>query len=117
VIRGTAPDKIIFGGQEANICVESGYLATQWCSVTEVRRFNPFANPDEPVEPGTWIQPAPEFYCWMHNQSPGQFPIDPNHGGPVWSPPPPPVVVPPEPPEPPQPPDPPVTSGAGAGTP
>ncbi|MDR0850856.1 MAG: transglycosylase domain-containing protein [Clostridiales Family XIII bacterium] len=113
VIIGTAPEKIIFGSEEVAVCNESGYLATPWCSLYAVYQFNPFANPEEPQEPNTIIGQAPEFYCWMHNQAPGQYPIDPGHGGPIWSPPPPP---PPEP-DPIPPVIPPSTSSGGVGPP
>ncbi|MDR0357283.1 MAG: transglycosylase domain-containing protein, partial [Clostridiales Family XIII bacterium] len=67
-IRDTVPEKLMFGTEEATICLETGYLATPWCRHTETRVYDSLGG-----ESG----PAPTFYCYRHNISPGQFPIDP----------------------------------------
>ncbi|GHU64051.1 hypothetical protein AGMMS49983_09010 [Clostridia bacterium] len=74
-IDGTIPDKIDFGIEEADICAESGYLATPWCENHELRKFST-AKPKEGEEylPGSVL---PEYYCPLHNLDPNTFPPNP----------------------------------------
>jgi penicillin-binding protein 1A len=69
-IRGTEPEKIMFGSETVDICLDSMYRATTWCPNQEPREFN-MLNGDGGSTP-------PEFYCHLHNINPGQFPIDPS---------------------------------------
>ncbi|MCL1896883.1 MAG: hypothetical protein FWG03_10105, partial [Clostridiales bacterium] len=88
-IIGTRPDRLTFGDE---VCVESGYLATPSCPVTERRMVRPLnggaglsAEQIADMEGG-----APVWYCPLHNPNPAEYPTDPSPPPPPssWSPPP-----------------------------
>jgi hypothetical protein len=73
-IVGTIPEKVDFGIEEADVCIESGYLATPWCEAHEFRKFSSL----KPKEGEEFMgQTVPEYYCQLHNLDPGTFPPNP----------------------------------------
>jgi len=74
-IVGTVPQYIDLGVEELEICSETGYLATPWCPVTELKEYSTIkqVSEDEDYE----NTGPPEFYCHMHNLDPQSFPPNP----------------------------------------
>ncbi|MDR3304878.1 MAG: transglycosylase domain-containing protein [Clostridiales Family XIII bacterium] len=74
-IAGTVPEKIDYGVEEVDICIDSGFRATPWCPNHELRKFSTLnAKSQEELDSNK----APEFYCNLHNLDSAQFPNDPN---------------------------------------
>ncbi|MDR0853797.1 MAG: transglycosylase domain-containing protein [Clostridiales Family XIII bacterium] len=71
-IEGTVPEKLNFGNEDVDICLESGDRATPWCKLHEVRTFNSLNlfSSDE-------VNKAPEYYCNLHNIDPLLYPYNP----------------------------------------
>jgi penicillin-binding protein 1A len=70
-IKGTKPNSISMGSTSANICEDSGYLATPWCPNTEKKSYST-------VNGGDSSNSKPKYYCNLHNIKPGKYPIDPD---------------------------------------
>jgi penicillin-binding protein 1A len=70
-ISGTQPEKIMYGSEEVEICLDTGYRATPWCKNKELRKY-------DALNGGGAGGTPPEFFCHLHNINPGQFPIDPS---------------------------------------
>jgi penicillin-binding protein 1A len=68
-IEGTKPEYVSSGSSSAEVCTDSGYLATPWCPDTEKKTFSH-------VNGGS--SSKPRYYCNLHNTNPGKYPIDPN---------------------------------------
>ncbi|MDR3365020.1 MAG: transglycosylase domain-containing protein [Clostridiales Family XIII bacterium] len=100
-IIGTKPESLMYGDL---ICIDSGYLATPLCTNTERRRVRPLNGStagmtDEEI--AAMAAGAPVWYCPLHNDDPGEYPVDPAPPPPPssssWSEPAPPPLPPQEP--------------------
>ena len=72
VIKGTAPSNISMGSGKlgvstVSICNESGFLATGACPSTTKKTYDSSNG-----------ESAPAFYCNIHNDNPGKYPINPD---------------------------------------
>ena len=65
--KNRVPEKLVYGAEDVEICLDSGYRATPWCPSRDMRSFNSL-NSDGA---------APEYYCHRHNIRAGEYPIDP----------------------------------------
>lgn len=73
--KGTVSNIKIHGS--AVICSESGYLATPLCLST--RSITGLLRPYLPsTKVGDYKSELPHYYCNLHNNNPGKYPIDPN---------------------------------------
>ncbi|MDR1043141.1 MAG: transglycosylase domain-containing protein [Clostridiales Family XIII bacterium] len=68
-IDGTKPAYISSGSSSAEVCSDSGYLATPWCPDTENKSYS-HVNGESSKKP--------KYYCNLHNTNPGKYPIDPD---------------------------------------
>ena len=67
-IKGTVPSSLSFGKPKETytICLDSGMLATPWCTHTETKTTDPLdSDGDKP----------PTDYCWLHNDDPQKYPV------------------------------------------
>jgi penicillin-binding protein 1A len=70
-IEGTKPGSVTTGRTTATICKDSGYLATPWCPHTEKKTFSSLNGGSSAY--GS----KPRYYCNLHNDKPGKYPISP----------------------------------------
>lgn len=68
-VKGTVPNKVVNVYSSVAICLDSGYLATPWCTNVSYKT-------------GTTKGPAntrvPNYYCPYHNHDLGEYPVDPS---------------------------------------
>lgn len=75
-IQGTQPTEIDTTHVAANVCSDTGYLATPYCPNQSGKVFvKRAAAPDLTV--GDFAYELPQYYCNIHNPDAAQYPIDP----------------------------------------
>jgi penicillin-binding protein 1A len=69
-VKGTVPKKVVNAYTRVEVCLDSGYLATPWCSnVTYKTGTN---------RGGASSREVPHYFCPYHNHDLEQYPVDPS---------------------------------------
>jgi len=75
-VKGTVPNKVINAYKRVAVCLDSGYLATPWCTnVTYKSGTNRGYAVDHS---GASSSEVPHYYCPYHNYDLTQYPVDPS---------------------------------------
>lgn len=75
-VRGTVPTRVINAYKNVTVCLDSGYLATPWC--TNVAYKSGTSRGYNVDHPGASSTEVPHYYCPFHNYDLQAYPVDPS---------------------------------------
>lgn len=75
-VKGTVPSKVVNAYSRVTVCLDSGYLATPWC--TQVAYKSGTDRGYSSTHPGASSREVPHYYCPYHNQDLELYPVDPS---------------------------------------
>ena len=75
-VKGTVPSKVINAYKRVAVCLDSGYLATPWC--TNITYKSGTDRGYSVNHPGAASSEVPHYYCPYHNYDLAQYPVDPS---------------------------------------
>lgn len=75
-VKGTVPNRVINAYSRVAVCLDSGFLATPWCTNVAYKSGTDRGYAID--HPGASASEVPHYYCPYHNYDLAQYPVDPS---------------------------------------
>lgn len=75
-VKGTVPSRVVSAYSRVAVCLDSGFLATPWCSNVAYKSGTDRGYAID--HPGASASEVPHYYCPYHNYDLAQYPVDPS---------------------------------------